>query len=224
MPLRARQCQGPRHSSIKLLARRLWHGLRTLGYPQQPQTKTPLEPPGTQQCPDGDDPSDGAVDDDELRDAVLSMADDELISHDIWFVALGASNIDHAGMKAFLGKHRAAIRGAFLINLDCVGAGNLSALSREGLLNVRRADRRLMRLLSGTASDLHIPLTQVSYDQGTTDATSAMKQSVRAITLVGIGDTGMPALSHTAADTLENVDADQAALVAELVTEMIRRS
>ena len=51
-----------------------------------------------------------------------------------------------------------------------------------------------------------------------------MKQSVRAITLVGIGDTGMPALSHTAADTLENVDADQAALVAELVTEMIRRS
>jgi len=173
---------------------------------------------------DGDDPSDGAVDDDELRDAVLSMADDELISHDIWFVALGASDIDHAGMKAFLGKHRAAIRGAFLINLDCVGAGNLSALSREGLLNVRRADRRLMRLLSGTASDLHIPLAQVSYDQGTTDATSAMKQSVRAITLVGIGDTGMPALSHTAADTLENVDADQAALVAELVTEMIRRS
>ena len=49
-------------------------------------------------------------------------------------------------MKAFLGKHRAAIRGAFLINLDCVGAGNLSALSREGLLNVRRADRRLMGL------------------------------------------------------------------------------
>lgn len=179
---------------------------------------------GLRMVDDEGDSLDGAVGDEELRDAVLSMADDELVSHDIWFVALGASDIDHAGMKAFLGKHRSAIRGAFLINLDCVGAGNLSALSREGLLNVRRADRRLMRLLSGTASDLHIPLTQVAYDQGTTDATPAMKQSVRAITLVGIGDTGMPALSHTAADTLENVDADQAALVAELVTEMIRRS
>lgn len=179
---------------------------------------------GLRMVDDGDDPSTDAVSDEELRDAVLSMDDDELVSHDIWFVALGASDIDHAGMKAFLGKHRAAIRGAFMINLNCVGAGNLSALSREGLLNVRRSDRRLMRLLSGTASDLHVPLTQVAYDQGDTDATPAMKQSVRAITLVGIEDTGMPALSHTAADTLENVDADQAAMVAELVTEMIRRS
>jgi len=183
---------------------------------------------GLRMVDDGEDVSEeaaeGAVGEEELREAVLSMADDELISHDIWFVALGASDIDHAGMKAFLGKHRSAIRGAFLINLSCVGAGNLSALNREGLLNVRRADRRLMRLLSGTASDLHIPLTQVAYDQGTTDATLAMRQSVRAITLVGIEDTGMPALSHTAEDTLENVDADQAASVAELVTEVIRRS
>ncbi len=173
---------------------------------------------------DEDEPLAEASNEDELRDAVLSMSDDELISHDIWFVALGASSIDHAGMKAFLGKHRSSIRGAFLINLDCVGAGSLTALNREGLLNVRRADRRLLRLLSGTASDLHIPLMQKELDWGTTDATPAMRQSVRAITIVGMGENGMPALSKTADDSIENVDADQAASVAALVTEMIRRS
>ena len=173
---------------------------------------------------DEDDSLADATNEDELRDAVLSMSDDELISHDIWFVALGASSIDHAGMKAFLGKHRSSIRGAFLINLDCVGAGSLTALNREGLLNVRRADRRLLRLLSGTASDLHIPLMQKELDWGTTDATPAMRQSVRAITIVGMGENGMPALSKTSDDSIENVDADQAASVAALVTEMIKRS
>ena len=173
---------------------------------------------------DEDEPLADATNEGELRDAVLSMSNDELISHDIWFVALGASSIDHAGMKAFLGKHRSSIRGAFLINLDCVGAGSLTALNREGLLNVRRADRRLLRLLSGTASDLHIPLMQKELAWGTTDATPAMRQSVRAITVVGMGENGMPALSKTADDSIENVDADQAASVAALVTEMIRRS
>lgn len=173
--------------------------------------------------PPVDVPADVPTEDD-LRAAVLHMGDDELVCHDIWFVALGASNLDHAGMRSFLSEHRSAIRGAFLVNLDCVGAGDLSLLTHEGFEPTRRADRRLLRLLTGTAPDLNVNLKTQPFDWADTDASVAMRTSVRAVTVMGMGDNGLPALSRTEQDAPENVDGDQAASVAELVTEMIRRS
>ena len=160
----------------------------------------------------------------ELRDAVLSLGDDELIAHDIWFVALGASSLDHAGMRSFLARHRSEVRGCFVVNLDCIGAGRLVTLKNEGREETRRADRRMTRLLGGAASDLHVELGQETHDWADTDATPAMRSSLRAVTLMGLDDNGLPALSGTPDDVTENVSGDQAAQVAALVTEMIRRS
>ena len=160
----------------------------------------------------------------ELRDAVLSLGDDELIAHDIWFVALGASALDHAGMRSFLKQHRHEIRGSFIVNLDCVGAGELTILTREGTDVTRRSDRRLGRLLSNAARDLHVEMGQASYDWTSTDAHPAMRSSMRAATIMGIGEDGLPALSHTLDDVADNVSGDQAHEVVEIVTEMIRRS
>ena len=123
-----------------------------------------------------------------------------------------------------MAKYRASIRGAFLINLDSIGTGDLTIFTREGLENTRRADRRLVRLLSTTAADLHMELGQATHDWGDTDATPVMRASVRAVTITGLGENGLPALSHTSEDTPENVPTDQANEVAELVTELIRRS
>lgn len=161
---------------------------------------------------------------DDLRDAVLSLGDDALVAHDIWFVALGGSALDHAGMQAFLARHRSEIRGCFIVNLDCVGAGRLVALKNEGREETRRADRRMMRLLGGAAGDLHVQLGQETHDWADTDATPAMRSSLRAVTLMGVDESGLPALSRTPDDTIENVGGDQASQVAAIVTEMIRRS
>ena len=163
-------------------------------------------------------------DDDQLRDEVLSLADDALIAHDIWFVALGGSSLDHAGMRSFLSRHRPEIRGCFVINLDCVGAGQLTLLKNEGLEGTRRADRRVSRMLSNAAADLHIELATEPHDWEDTDATPAMRSSLRSVTIMGVGENGLPALSRTPEDLEENVDGDKAAQVAALVTEVIRRS
>ena len=142
----------------------------------------------------------------------------------MWFVALGASSLDHAGMRAFLRQHRSEVRGCFVVNLDCVGAGSLSLLKNEGLHGTRRADRRISRLLLGAASDLHVQLDQRPCEWQDTDATQAMRSSLRSVTIRGVDANGLPALSHTPQDVPENVSGDQAAQVAEIVTEMIRRS
>lgn len=160
----------------------------------------------------------------QLREAILSMGDDELVAHDIWFVALGSSELDHAGIKSFLAEYRSKIRGAFLVNLDSVGAGELTTYTREGLFASRRTDRRVERLLGNIADDLHISLGRATHDHRDTDATPAMRASVRALTIQGTTDDGVPALSHTADDVIENVDAAQVTAVADMVAELIRRA
>ena len=160
----------------------------------------------------------------EERAAITSMDDDELLSHDIWFVAVGASGLDHAGAREFLAAHRKDIRGAFVINLDSVGAGELTALTSEGTNPTRKADRRMVRMLTSIAQDLHIPLGHARRDWEDTDATPIMQHSMRAVTLMGLDEDGQPALSHTADDQPEGVNDAQVVDVAELVAEFIRRS
>ena len=160
----------------------------------------------------------------DLREAILSMGDDELISHDVWFVALGASSIRHAGMREFLADFRKSVRGAFVINLDSVGAGDLTILTSEGASETRRSDRRLVRLLGSVAKDLHVNVGRRRYIWSETDATPAMHASMRAATLMGLSRDGVPELSHTVDDVPENVDSEQVTSVTELVLEAIRRS
>ena len=81
-----------------------------------------------------------------------------------------------------------------------------------------------MRLLLSTAQDLHIPLERMRLNWGETDATQAMRASVRGATIMGVSEDGVPAFSHTADDVPENVSDLQAADVTELVAELIRRS
>lgn len=157
-------------------------------------------------------------------DAVLSMGNDELRCHDIWFVAAGASELGAAGMHAFLRDHKRDIRGCFLINLDAVGAGSLSILSREGLDNTRACDRRISRLCKRVAENLHIELEEAPYDYAQTDATEAMCSSVRSLTLMGLDANGLPAFRGTNEDVPENIDDKQVKQVAQLVSEVIRRA
>lgn len=157
-------------------------------------------------------------------DAVLSMGNDELRCHDIWFVAAGASELGAAGMHAFLRDHKRDIRGCFLINLDAVGAGSLSILSREGLDDTRACDRRISRLCKRVAENLHIELEEAPYDYAQTDATEAMRSSVRSLTLMGLDANGLPAFRGTNEDVAENIDDKQVKQVAQLVSEVIRRA
>ena len=47
---------------------------------------------------------------------------------------------------------------------------------------------------------------------------------MRSVTIMGVNESGMPALSGTPQDLRENVDDDQVASVARIVTELIRRA
>lgn len=165
---------------------------------------------------------DGATED-ELREAITSMGDDELLGHDIWFVATGASENGNAGIRAFLDAHRSKLRGVFLINLESVGAGQVAMLATEGEQRVLKGDKRIMKLVQRVSSDFHHEYPAVDMPYVTTDAHAAMSMSLRSLTLAGVEGTGF-ALSHTEEDQPYNLDTDNVSLVADVVTEVIRRS
>lgn len=159
----------------------------------------------------------------ELREAITSMGDDELLGHDIWFVATGSSEHANAGARAFLESHRDKLRGVFLINLECVGSGMLAMLATEGERRVLKGDKRIMGLVSRVSSDFHHEIASVDMPFVDTDAHAAMEMSLRALTIAGVDGVNF-ACSHGADDIPVNIDAGNVELTAEVVTEVIRRS
>jgi len=166
--------------------------------------------------------SDGASSEDMLS-AVASMGDDELLGHDIWFVATGASDCDGAGMKAFLASHRDKLRGVFFINLESVGAGRLSVVTVEGEQQLLKGDRRIMNLVSKVCKSFHVDCGALEMPYAKTDAYAALEASRRALTIAGVDGTRL-ACARTEDDLPHNVNPTSIATVSEVVTEVIRRS
>lgn len=166
--------------------------------------------------------SDGASAEDMLA-AVASMGDDELLGHDIWFVATGASDCDGAGMKAFLASHRDKLRGVFFINLESVGAGRLSVVTVEGEQQLLKGDRRIMNLVSKVCKSFHVDCGALEMPYAKTDAYAALEASRRALTIAGVDGTRL-ACARTEDDLPHNVNPTNIATVSEVVTEVIRRS
>lgn len=166
--------------------------------------------------------SDGASAEDMLA-AVASMGDDELLGHDIWFVATGASDCDGAGMKAFLAAHRDKLRGVFFINLESIGAGRLSVVTVEGEQQLLKGDRRIMNLVNKVCKSFHVDCGAFEMPYAKTDAYAALEASRRALTIAGV-DGPRLACACTEDDLPHNVNPTNIATVSEVVTEVIRRS
>ena len=166
--------------------------------------------------------SDGASNEDMLA-AVASMGDDELLGHDIWFVATGASDCDGAGMKAFLASHRDKLRGVFFINLESIGAGRISVVTVEGEQQLLKGDRRIMNLVSKVCKAFHVDCGAFEMPYAKSDAYAALEASRRALTIAGV-DGPRLACARTEDDLPYNVNPTNIATVSEVVTEVIRRS
>ena len=163
------------------------------------------------------------VDRREVREAIMAMDDSDLTSHEIWFVATGASSHDHAGVKAFLQEYKNELRGAFVIHLRAVGSGKLTLITKEGAYARRNADRRLVNLMRRVGKDLARPLDTAELSWTDTEASTFLRAGFRGLSLMGLTK-GVPALSSWTGDTADKLDEEQIASAVDIITETIRRS
>ena len=162
----------------------------------------------------------------QIRDSVVTMTEKDLLDKEVWFVALGASSAGAQGMKNFLELHASELRGSLIINLEAVGAGQIHYIDMEGTGSPNRSDRRLQSLVKKAAKELKgSEMKPKSLEWRNTDATPAMIEGMRAITLMGFAENGVaPVNWHTAEDTSDIVDENNLEYVTRLLLNVIENS
>ena len=127
------------------------------------------------------------------------------INMEVWMVALGSEIDENAGIKAFLMEHAQELRGAIIIDIEGLGAGELSLVNSEGFLRKSQTSSRMKRYVRSAANKLGAVVPSVDLPWGESSAAFASKFGYKTLRLVGM-DGNKPAYYMSKDDVLENID------------------
>lgn len=144
------------------------------------------------------------------------------INTEVWFVALGSELAANGGMSAFVAEHAKDLKGAIIIELDALGAGELSLVDKEGLYKPRAVSSRMKRYARKAASELGMPIGSGNILWKDGPAAFAMKRGFQAMHIVGMAD-GKPALFGQANDMLENISDEALRMSSDYVMELLKQ-
>ncbi len=144
------------------------------------------------------------------------------IDTEVWFVALGAEHYCHSGMMAFLEEHADELKGAFIINLEALGAGTLSAIEQEGGFKAYKASSRMKRFARQAGERSGITYQTATLRGRETAATCAMAHGVQAFTIAGMGDNGNTAFFSLEDDVVDNIDESKLKEASDFVLALLK--
>ena len=172
---------------------------------------------------DFDDASFAAEEAARIRHLITHGVDRGLDEKEIWFVATGAEETGTWGMRHFLSEHAEDLAGAAIINLDNVGAGTLSWVTREGMARRYSSDRRLMSAARRASHEMpEVRVKGREYRGLSTDATPALARGLRAMSVMAFDINGRLPNWHWRTDTTENVSVENIERAAEFTAEIVK--
>lgn len=143
------------------------------------------------------------------------------IDMEVWFVALGSELAGNGGMKAFMAAHEVELKGALIVELEALGAGELTLIDKEGTYVPKKASSRMKRLVrkAGQATGLKVP--EATMEWRNSASAYALKHGQQALHLTGM-DGRKPAFFAEEDDVIENIDNDMLALNSDFVMEVLK--
>lgn len=143
------------------------------------------------------------------------------IDMEVWFVALGSELAGNGGMKAFMAAHEAELKGALIVELEALGAGELTLIDKEGTYVPKKASSRMKRLVrkAGQATGLKVP--EATMEWRNSASAYALKHGQQALHLAGM-DGRKPAFFAEEDDVIENIDNDILALNSDFIMEVLK--
>ena len=135
------------------------------------------------------------------------MALDAPAETEVLIVATGCEEAGLVGMQSFLRRHRDELARSWIINIDNVGAGDVTYTTREGMLVPHRTGRELSETAAKVASLPGIAVTGAPFRVMSNDTEPALLRGLEAITVIATSD-GVPVNWHWKTDTFENIDPD----------------
>ena len=143
------------------------------------------------------------------------------IDAEVWFVALGSELAQNSGMKAFLEAHQSELRGAFIVDIDAIGAGDLTMIEREGFLKPSKASSRMKRYIRKASQATAIKVASGALLGEESAASYAAKHGCQVTHLVGM-EGGKPALYGQQDDIVENIDEKKLASNVDFLMELLK--
>lgn len=143
------------------------------------------------------------------------------IDAEVWFVALGSELAQNSGMKAFLEAHQSELRGAFIVDIDAIGAGDLTMIEREGFLKPSKASSRMKRYIRKASQATGTKVASGALLGEESAASYAAKHGCQVTHLVGMED-GKPALYGQQGDIVENIDEKKLASNVDFLMELLK--
>lgn len=169
--------------------------------------------------PFGDLPIEFTDDHSEEREAIQQFKNGA-INTEIWFVALGAELADNAGIKAFLAEHNDELRGSVVIDLNGLGAGELSIIEEEGMFRPIKVSSRLKRYANKAASSLGLKLGRGKMLWRDSAAYISSRKGYQTLHVAGMQN-GKPAYSAEADDLIDNISEETLMQNSDFVMEII---
>ncbi|WP_294382302.1 hypothetical protein [uncultured Senegalimassilia sp.] len=143
------------------------------------------------------------------------------IDAEVWFVALGSELAQNSGMRAFLETHQSELRGAFIVDIDAIGAGDLTMIEREGFLKPSKASSRMKRYIRKASQATGIKVASGALVGDESAASYAAKHGCQVTHLVGM-EGGKPALYGQQDDIVENIDEKKLASNVDFLMELLK--
>jgi len=150
------------------------------------------------------------------------LAQEPLLSTEVWLAFTGAEEVDHRGLKRLLKGHQ-ELSDAYFLDLEGVGAGELCYLTQEGLLKPYRPDSTLLQLAQRVANR-HPELAFKAARMMIVDEVQTLRRlGYRAICFAGRDvATGSLAYWHTSDDMVKNIHGHALVRAAEFVWAMLK--
>lgn len=164
----------------------------------------------------------GFVFDDAPEAAAIEQFHSKRIDMEVWFVALGSELAGNGGMRAFMETHEAELKGSIIIELEALGAGELTLMDREGTYLPKKASSRMKRLVRKAGQAVGLSVGDGTMEWRDSASAYAMKHGQQAMHLAGM-EGKKPTFFGEADDVLENVDGDQLALNSDFVMELLKQ-
>jgi hypothetical protein len=169
---------------------------------------------------------DGANDNASGVGVMLSLAEalsaDASSDTEVMVVATGCEEAGLVGMQKFLHTHLDDLERAWIINIDNVGAGDVSYTTAEGMLLRHSSGKDLVEMAAKVANVRGIEVTGKPFRVMSNDTEPVLLRRLDAITVIATRD-GVPVNWHWKTDTMENIDPDSIDTAYRFVEALVRR-
>jgi hypothetical protein len=155
--------------------------------------------------------TDGANDNASGIAVALGVADilskNPLENTEVWFVATGCEEAGTVGMSNFLEKHADELKNSYILNIDCVGTGDLKYVIKEGLLKTISVPEELVRIVSEVAAkEPTLKASPLVLRYKASDSFPALSVGLKAICIISVDERNLPLNWHWKTDVFNKIN------------------